>query len=165
MPEKRRKRLRSVGIRLTAPDGAPRVFHDLVLDYSGTVSLDGSLLPGIEERLWELSKRLRVTVLTADTFGKAESEMKGLPVEVRIICAGQDKADFLMKRNPARAIAIGNGRNDRPMMAIAGLSIAVIGPEGAAGGIFPMADVVVTHIHHALDLIIRPLRLKASLRD
>lgn len=51
------------------------------------------------------------------------------------------------------------------MMAIAGLSIAVIGPEGAAGEILPAADVVVTHIHHALDLILNQLRLKATLRE
>ena len=108
---------------------------------------------------------MRITVLTADTFGKAELELKGLPVEVRIIRRGRDKADFISKRNPDLTMAIGNGRNDIPMLAAAGLGIAVMGPEGAARELISSADIVVTHIHHALDLIIHPLRLKAVLRD
>jgi soluble P-type ATPase len=136
-----------------------------VLDYSGTLSLEGSLLPGVMERLYELSRSIRITVLTADTFKKAKSQLKGLPVEVKVIRTGQEKADFMRELEPERAIAIGNGRNDVPMMAIAGLSVAVIGSEGAAGELLRVADIVVADIHHALDLIINPLRLKATLRD
>jgi len=114
------------------------------------------------ERLYELSRSIRITVLTADTFKKAKSQLKGLPVEVKVIRTGQEKADFMRELEPERAIAIGN---DAPMMAIAGLSVAVIGPEGAAGELLRVADIVVADIHHALDLIINPLRLKATLRD
>jgi soluble P-type ATPase len=64
-----------------------------------------------------------------------------------------------------KVIAIGNGRNDMPMMEIAGLAIAVIGPEGAAGEMLRIADAVVRDIHDALDLVTHPLRLKATLRD
>jgi soluble P-type ATPase len=152
-------------VNLTLTDGIPRSFSDLVLDYNGTVSLDGSLLPGVAERLCELARSVRITVLTADTFEKAESQLKGLPVEVRVIRTGSEKAEFMRDLGPERAIAIGNGRNDMPMMAVAGLSVAVIGPEGASGELLRVADIVVTDIHHALDLIIHPLRLKATLRD
>jgi soluble P-type ATPase len=152
-------------VNLTLSDGIPRSFSDLVLDYSGTVSLEGSLLPGVAERFRELARSVRITVLTADTFEKAESQLKGLPVEVRIVRTGQEKADFMRELEPEHAIAIGNGRNDVPMMALAGLSVAVIGPEGAAGELLRVADIVVADIHHALDLIINPLRLKATLRD
>ena len=149
---------------LTLRDGVPRSFSDLVVDYNGTVSLEGALLPGVAERLCQLARSLRITVLTADTFEKAESQLKGLPVEVRVVRTGQEKADFLRELEPERAIAIGNGRNDVPMMEIAGLSVAVIGPEGASGALLRVADIVVADIHHALDLIIHPLRLKATLR-
>jgi soluble P-type ATPase len=165
MPSTSGKSRRSIENQWTSPDGAPRPFRELVLDYNGTVALDGSLLPGIGGRLRKLSQFLKISVLTADTFGKAERELKGLPVEVLIIRRGRDKADFISKRNPDLTIAIGNGRNDMPMLAAAGLGIAVIGPEGAAGELMSSADVIVTHIHHALDLIIHPLRLKAVLRD
>jgi len=152
-------------VNLTLTDGVPRSFSDLVLDYNGTISQNGILLPGIAKRLRELAKIVRITVLTADTFGNAESQLKGLPVEVRVIRTGWDKADFVRERGSERVIAIGNGRNDVPMMPLAGLSIAVIGPEGAAGELLRVADIVVADIHHALDLIINPLRLKATLRD
>ena len=62
-------------------------------------------------------------------------------------------------------IAVGNGRNDIPLMALAGLTIAVIGREGASVELLLAADVVVRDILDALDLITNPLRLKATLRD
>ena len=64
-----------------------------------------------------------------------------------------------------KVIAVGNGRNDAPMLDIAGLAIVVIRQQGAAGELLRLADVVVRDIHDALDLIAHPLRLKATLRD
>jgi soluble P-type ATPase len=164
-PAKKPVVTRGLKLKLTLTDGVLHSFSDLVLDYNGTVSRNGILLPGIADRLRELAKILRITVLTADTFGNAESQLKGLPVEVRIIRTGWDKADFVRERGAERIIAIGNGRNDIPMMPLAGLSIAVIGPEGAAGELLRAADIVVTDIHHALDLITHPLWVKAGLRE
>jgi soluble P-type ATPase len=159
------KHTQPVCVNLALADGCIRSFSDLVLDYNGTVSLDGFLLPGVEERIRELSRNIRITVLTADTFGKAESQLKALAIKVRIIRTGTDKADYVSRLGPERVIAIGNGHNDVPMMAVAGLSVAIIGPEGASGKLLHVADIVVADIHHALDLIIHPLRLKATLRD
>jgi P-type E1-E2 ATPase len=152
-------------VTLELPGGVLKTFTDLVLDYTGTLSLDGALLPGVRERLAGLAASLRITVLTADTFGTAVEQLKGLPVEVRVIQTGIDKANIVREIGPAKVIAIGNGRNDVPMMTLAGLRIAVIGPEGASVALLQVADVVVRDIHDALDLIARPLRLKATLRD
>jgi soluble P-type ATPase len=147
------------------PAGITASFTDLVLDYTGTLSADGVLLPGVAERLAIIAAGLRITVLTADTFGAAAAQLKDLPVEVRVVRTGADKADVVRALASEKVIAIGNGRNDMPMMEIAGLAIAVIGPEGAAGEMLRIADVVVRDIHDALDLVTRPLRLKATLRD
>jgi soluble P-type ATPase len=155
----------TASLKIALRDGAVRSFTDLVLDYNGTVSKDGILLPGVAAHLRKLNKIIRTTILTADTFGKAKAQLKGSPIQVKIIRTGRDKADFVLKRGARRVIAIGNGRNDVPMMAIAGLSVAVIGPEGAAGELLRVADIVVADIHHALDLIRHPLRVKASLRE
>jgi P-type E1-E2 ATPase len=152
-------------VTLELPGAVLKTFTDLVLDYTGTLSLDGALLPGVRERLAGLAASLRITVLTADTFGTAVEQLKGLPVEVRVIQTGIDKANIVREIGPAKVIAIGNGRNDVPMMTLAGLRIAVIGPEGASAALLQVADVVVRDIHDALDLIARPLRLKATLRD
>lgn len=147
------------------PGRPPIELSDLVLDFTGTLSLDGSLLRGVAERLREMAERWHITVLTADTFGKAAESLAGLPVAVRIVATGEDKEQFVRQLGAEHVAAIGNGRNDVAMMAAAAMGIAVIGPEGAAGELLAAADVVVRDIREALDLLAHPLRLKATLRD
>jgi soluble P-type ATPase len=151
-------------IGLELPTG-PVYFSRLVLDFTGTLSLDGELLPGVRERLEGLAEQLTVVVLTADTFGRAREALHGLPLEVQIIRDGTHKAQVLSEMEPEHAIAIGNGRNDVPMMGVAGLGIGVLGPEGASAELLVAADVVTRDIQDALDLIQNPLRLKATLRS
>jgi soluble P-type ATPase len=119
----------------------------------------------VGERLEELARDLRITVLTADTFGTARNAMMDLPLDVRVIRDGTEKSETVRAMAPDQVIAIGNGRNDIPMMTVAGLAIAVLGPEGAASGLLQAADVVTADIQAALDLMLHPLRLKATLRD
>jgi len=152
-------------IDLEIQGGMIRRFTDLVLDYTGTLSQDGVLLPGVAERLASISAGLRITIMTADTFGMAAGQTKDLPVDFRIIGTGIEKADAVLMMGGENVIAIGNGRNDVPMMDRAGLKIAVMGPEGASAELVRVADIVVRDIRDALDLIIHPLRLKATLRD
>jgi len=140
-----------------------KVSH-LVLDFNGTLAKDGNLLPGVTSRLRTLSRRVHITVATADTFGKACSALKGLPLDVEIIKTGQDKLRLLKRLRPSHVAVIGNGRNDVPMMREAALSIAVIGSEGAAGEVLAAADVVARDVREALDLLANPLRLTATLR-
>ena len=145
--------------------GEPREFHHLVLDFTGTLSLDGALIPGVGERLQALSKELTIIVLTADTFGTAERELGGLPVQVQIIADGHEKARRVEALAGPGVIAVGNGRNDRRMIRAAALGIAVILAEGAAGATLQDADVVATDILGALALLAHPLRLVATLRS
>jgi len=62
-------------------------------------------------------------------------------------------------------VAIGNGANDAAMLQEAALGIAVLGPEGLAAEALLAADVVVASIEDALDLLLRPHRLVATLRE
>jgi len=149
---------------LEMPGGA-RPFNHLVLDYTGTLSLDGRPLEGVAERLRRLASDLQITILTADTFGTVREAVKELPLEIRLIRDGEEKAEAVSAMGGGEVIAIGNGRNDIPMMAVAGLGIAVMGPEGAAAGLLSSAQVVTRDILDALDLVANPLRLKATLRD
>lgn len=151
-------------MELFLPSG-PRHFTHLLLDFTGTLSRDGSLLPGVAERLRALAPHLSLLVLTADTFGTARAALSGLPVEVRIVATGADKADVTASLGAEGVIAVGNGRNDVPMFRRAGLAIAVLGPEGAAAELLSVAHVVARDITEALDLLLHPLRLKATLRD
>jgi soluble P-type ATPase len=50
------------------------------------------------------------------------------------------------------------------MCEIAGLSIAILGPEGVAGVLVSTADVLVRNINDALELLLHPQRVRATLR-
>ncbi|TAK86248.1 MAG: ATPase P [Betaproteobacteria bacterium] len=146
--------------------GALRLAH-LVLDFNGTLAVDGRLLPGARERLRRLAGELRVHVITADTFGKARAELKGLRCELVILgTRAQDraKAAYVRRLGAAGTACIGNGRNDRLMLRVAALGIAVIQGEGAAPETVRAADVVVNDLLDGLGLLLNPLRLVATLR-
>lgn len=139
----------------------------LVLDLNGTLALDGGLIPGVMERIRDLTPKLDIHVLTADTFGNAAKVCHGLPVTLHIIPKeDQTRAKQKYLRGlPLKTVAIGNGRNDMGMLVDAALGIAVMGPEGASTEAVRAADVVTMSINDALDLLIYPDRLKATLRS
>lgn len=146
--------------------GALRLAN-LVLDFNGTLAVDGRLLPGVKERLRILSHHLAVHVVTADTFGKARLELKGVRCKLVILgTQAQDraKAAYVRRLHAPNTACIGNGRNDRLMLRTAALGIAVIQGEGAAPETLQEADVVANDVRDALDLLLKPLRLVATLR-
>ena len=140
----------------------------LVLDYNGTLACDGELIDGVTDRLRELSNHLIIHVITADTFGTVASRMRDLPCTVTVLGkVDQDrgKLDFVKTLGPERAVSIGNGRNDQLMLKASALGIAVIESEGCATVSMAAADIVCQSILSALDLLVNPLRLTATLRS
>lgn len=139
----------------------------IVLDYNGTMAKDGMLLPGVEERLNRLSDGMEVYILTADTFGKCRDQCKGIKGTVQILSqpigAGEKEA-FVKRLGAEHTVAVGNGANDRLMLAKAALGIVVLGPEGTSVQALQNADVVVGDINEGLDLLLYPKRLIATLR-
>ena len=155
-------------IDVDIPDFGPLRMEHLVLDYNGTLACDGELFSGVPERLVSLSDRLTVHVVTADTFGRAKSGLAGLPVSLTILEPGRQseaKAAYIEALGPETTVAIGNGRNDRLMLKQAALGILVIESEGAAIQSIAAADVCTTAIVPALDLLLYPKRLVATLRS
>ena len=49
----------------------------LVLDYNGTIAVDGQIPPEVKEALVRLSKDLQIHVLTADTHGHRQGHVPG----------------------------------------------------------------------------------------
>lgn len=146
--------------------GTLRIEH-LVLDYNGTLALDGRLLPGVRPRLRALARLVSLHAVTADTFGTVRRALKGLPCEVVVLgAARQDaaKARYVHALGAARTACVGNGRNDRAMLRAARLGIAVLGEEASAAAALAAAHLVAPSIAVALDLLLKPLRLTASLR-
>ncbi|MEW6363501.1 MAG: ATPase P [Acidobacteriota bacterium] len=155
----------ATGIVVDVPGRGRISIARVFLDFTGTLSADGQLLTGVAERLRLLAAQVPITVLTADTFGTAREALMGLPVEFREIRNGAEKERIVQQCALAGFAAIGNGMNDVAMIRAADLGIAVVGSEGAASELLRVAGVVVTNINDALDLLLKPLRLKATLRE
>lgn len=147
--------------------GNLRLAH-LVLDYNGTLALDGVLLPGVKARLKRLGRSLGIHVITADTFGKARSQLRRVDCRLEILRRGGEdraKAAYVRALGAARVACVGNGRNDRSMLGLAAVGIAVLQAEGAAAETLAAADLVLPSVADALDLFLHPRRLVASLRS
>mgnify|MGYP001587013889 FL=1 len=146
--------------------GFVRLEH-LVSDFTGTLSVDGKLLSGVKERLNKISEFLKVHILTADTFGKARAELKDINCEMHIL-KGENhdiqKEKYVKRLGAGSVVAFGNGNNDRKMLNAAKIGIAVCLNEGCSKDAIASADVFVISIIDALDLLLHPKRLKATLR-
>lgn len=147
--------------------GELRLAH-LVLDFNGTLAVDGRLLPGVAALLNDLADQLTIHVLTADTFGSAQAALAGVRSTVSVLPPGQQdlaKRVYVHRLGAKSCVAVGNGRNDRLMLQAAGLGIALLQEEGAAVATLTAADVVCRTIQDALALLANPRRLVATLRN
>jgi len=139
----------------------------LVLDYNGTLAIDGILIPGVEERLNRLADKVTIHVVTADTFGKAKRSLNDIRCSCEVIHGKnhqQYKKEFVSQLGAEKVIAIGNGLNDALMVKEAALGIVLIQAEGASVKTLMNADIVCPTILEALDLLHNPLRITATLR-
>ncbi|MGQ9556797.1 MAG: HAD family hydrolase [Desulfurispora sp.] len=139
----------------------------LVLDYNGTMAVDGLLLPGVAEKLNQLATLLTVHILTADTFGRVQAECRNIQGQITILPPGDGariKQEYVASLGQQAVAAVGNGYNDHLMLESAALGILVLEDEGASVKSLQNADIVVKSIHHALDLLLKPQRLVATLR-
>jgi soluble P-type ATPase len=155
-------------ITTAIPDFGDLELHHLVTDYNGTLALDGVVLSGVAKRLRVLAHDVTIHVITADTFGLACEQLEGLPVQLTIVPLedqAESKLRYLRALGAETVVALGNGRNDRKMLAAAALGIAVIQEEGGAADTIIHADIIATSILDALDLLANPNRIKATLRS
>jgi soluble P-type ATPase len=139
----------------------------LVSDFTGTLSVDGILLSEVEARLNKLSEVMKVHILTSDTFGKAQEELRNVKCEMHIL-TGQNhdaqKEQFVNRLGAERVVALGNGKNDRKMLKAARIGIAVTEGEGCAVDAIIAADIHVGSAVNGLDLLLNTKRCKATLR-
>lgn len=140
----------------------------LLLDYNGTIAVDGQLIKIVEEKINILRERgINAYILTADTHGNVKNQCGHMPVEIKVFDSGEARfakeriANELGKENCA---SIGNGYNDGLMFKACDLSIIILGKEGCAVEALQSADIVCSSIEDALDLLINEKRLIATLR-
>lgn len=154
-------------IKIEIPGIGLKQIEHLVFDYNGTLAVDGNMIPGVKEKLNILAASVTVHIVTADTFGKAQEGLKG--VCCQYVATSEEKQaefkqDYVAKLGAHSVIAIGNGSNDSLMLKSAGIGIALIQKEGASAKTVANADIVCTEINDALDLLLHPLRIAATLR-
>lgn len=147
--------------------GKNLILKNLLIDLNGTLTNAGILDKEVKTRIIALKEKLNIYLLTADTYGTAKilSEELGIKlIKVDEINGGHDKRLFLHQLNAQESVAIGNGYNDVEMLDEASLSIVIIGQEGCAISALLKADIAVTNIVDALDLLLNPERIVATLR-
>lgn len=154
-------------VSLAIPGFGPLEVRHLVSDFTGTLSVDGILLPHVAELLADLGRILHLHVLTADTLQKAHTALKGIDCTLTVLSGvdiDRQKETYLHALGSQQVVAIGNGNNDRLMLKAARLGIAVIEGEGCAVNALMQADIVVRTIQDALGLLVHPMRCMATLR-
>ncbi len=155
-------------IQIPVPGFGELTVTDIVMDYNGTLAVDGRLLPGLRQLLFSVSERADLHVVTADTFGHAAGELEGVPCTLKILekeDQKQAKSEYITLLGVHTTAAVGNGRNDSLMLKNAAVGIAVLQEEGAASETLFAADVVCRDIFDALHLFSSPKRLIAVLRS
>jgi len=155
-------------LEILIPGFAELRLDHLILDYNGTIACDGELIRGVKERLEAIAKKLCIHVVTADTFGMAKQRLAEIPCTLAILQGSREdveKLNYLLGLEDSACVCIGNGRNDVLMLNKAALGIAVVQAEGTAIEAILAADALVPGILDALDLLLQPLRLKATLRS
>src|SRR6266516_7287806 len=151
-------------IQIDIPQRGLFELHHAVFDINGTLAVDGKPLPNVAAALKSLATFLSIHLLTAGTHGnlKELEETFGFPLQ--IISNGEDKAGYVQQLGPENVIAFGNGANDAVMLGLAAISVAVLAGEGVAISALQSADVLALGPIDAIDLVLKPKRLVATLR-
>ncbi len=154
-------------LELNIPGWGTARFSAVLLDFNGTLAQDGRLADSTRERLAQLGEQLELYVISADTHGTLARMTEGLPLQARRLqgkLGAEEKRRMVQELGARQTIAVGNGRNDAAMLREAALGIAILGAEGAALETLLAADLVFPSVDDALDSLLNPRRLLATLR-
>ena len=97
-------------IELDIPGFGVVKLEHLVSDFTGTLSFNGKLIPGVKEKLNELADLLTIHVLTSDTFGSAKAELSDTKCDLHVL-EGEfhdlQKEEYIEKLGAISVIAFG----------------------------------------------------------
>ena len=163
--------MKKPGIAIDIPGVGKLQINAILSDYTGTLAFRGKLVRGVNDRLLRLAELVDIHIVTADSFGTAEEELKGLPLIYRRLEGKHEdvqKQHYAEELNPRNVASFGNGNNDRLHLKVVkeagGLAIAVENGEGCAFDAILNANIFVVGAVNALDLLLEPTRLRATLR-
>jgi P-type E1-E2 ATPase len=156
------------GLKLEIPGWGTLTAKQALFDLNGTLATDGTLPEAVKGKLRLLQDQFAVYLVTADTHGTVADLAKDCGgIEIARIKAGDEaeqKSRILEKLGAAQTVAFGNGANDALMLRKACLGICVMHGEGTSMQALLASDVLVASAEEALDLLLKPARLLATLR-
>ncbi|GCE17512.1 HAD family hydrolase [Dictyobacter kobayashii] len=153
-----------MAIKIDIPQRGVIELQHAVFDVNGTLAVDGAIIPGADERLKKLSEHITIHLVTSGTHGNLATIQQALGFPIHEILRGDEKMRYVQNLGPASVIAFGNGMNDASMLRLAAIGVVVITPEGIAAKTLQGADIVSYGPLQAIDLLLKPNRLIATLR-
>lgn len=155
-------------MKIIIPGNKKINIKNLVLDYNGTIANNGQLIIGVENAINTLAKEINVYVITADTFGTVEAELKN--TNCKILKIGKEnqnkqKLDLVLKLNSENTVSFGNGRNDELMLKESVIGIGILESEGIYAKNLLSADIICKNVLNAFELLLTPNKLIATLRN
>jgi soluble P-type ATPase len=151
-------------IRIDIPQRGIIELQHAVFDVNGTLAVDGIPIPEVVNRLYVLAEQLTLHALTAGTHGNIAELERTFGFPLHMISTGEEKVRFVEQLGPAGVIVFGNGRNDVSMLRVAAIGVAILAGEGVAIDALQAADVLALGPVEAIDLVLKPKRLIATLR-
>lgn len=140
--------------------------NHLVCEVNGTLAIDGALIDGLSQKIAILGNFLTVHLRTTDTHEKQTFIDQKLKQEAIRVTPGSETcqtADYVHNLGANTDVALGQGANDAEMLRATALGICVISPEGTAVEAIMAADLLMPDVFSALELIEKPMRIKADL--
>lgn len=155
-------------IKFEIPGERNFIIEHVVLDFNGTIAVDGTIIKGVTELLNQISQCLQVHIITADTHNTVMQYQEKIPATIVVLNGdntSKAKLEYIEKLNPEKVIAIGNGKNDALMLKQAAIGIALIQSEGASSAAIQSADITCFDIKDALQMVLNTKRIIATLRN
>lgn len=100
-------------------------------------------------------------VITCGPFSCADLEIG----RIQVGNEAEQKGEILEKLGALQTVACGNGTNDALMLRKARLTICLMHGEGTSLQALLASDILVASAEEALDLLLKPARLVATLRS
>ena len=149
-----------------SPKGIDEIEIDtIILDLNGTIAVNGVLVDGLIDRLNQLKNLgFKIYLFTGDQRGNAQDLAQETGIKVEIATSTEEKEALTQKLDVNKTVAIGNARIDIGTFKRTKLRIATIQAEGIHTEILKYVDILVPSINDALDLLLHPDSLCATLR-
>lgn len=151
-------------LTIPIPGATSLELDHVVMDVNGTLTDRGRLIAGVRQRILALRERCTIHLASADTFGTLDQLADSLNIDAVRVRTGDDKRELIARLGAHGCAVLGNGTNDASALEESALGIAVLGPEGASGRALRAADLVCASVTAALDLLLDPRALAATLR-